>query len=76
MDLYGVGFSDIRMANSSTDYTYIYDYRVNTFPEEVYVHEFLHTLERTLWEYGFDTPELHSHKVYGYEQEKLEGLKN
>ena len=76
MDLYGIGFSDIRMANSSTDYTYVYDYRINTFPEEVYIHEFLHTLERTLWDYGYDIPELHSNKEYGYEQENLIGLKN
>lgn len=76
MDLYGIGFSDIRMANSSNDYTYKYDYRINVFPEEVYVHEFLHTLERTLIEYNYDIPALHDSEKYGYEQKKIVGLKD
>lgn len=76
MDLYGIGFSNIRMSNSSNDYTYIYDSRVNIFPEEVYVHEFLHTLERTLTEYGYDIPALHDSEEYGYEQKKLIGLRD
>ncbi len=33
---------------------YINDTRANTFPEEVFIHEFLHTLERILTEYGYD----------------------
>ena len=33
MDLYGIGFSNIRMSNVKNDYTYQYDYRINTFPE-------------------------------------------
>lgn len=74
MDLYGIGFSNIRMSTSSNDYTYKYDYRINTFPEEVYLHEFLHTLERTLGEYGYEIPELHSHEQYGYLEERLIGL--
>lgn len=76
MDLYGIGFSNIRMSNSNNDYTYKYDYRINIFPEEVYLHEFLHTLERTLGEYGYEIPELHAYKTYGYKEEKLIGLKN
>lgn len=75
MDLYGIGFSNIRMSNSSKDYTYQYDYRINTFPEEVYLHEFLHTLERTSGEYGYEVVELHNYKDYGYEEERLIGLK-
>ena len=31
---------------------YKYDTRINTFPEEVFLHEFLHSLERTAEEYG------------------------
>lgn len=75
MDIYGIGFSNIRMANSNNDYTYKYDYRVNTFPEEVYIHEFLHTLERTLNENNYKVPELHEYKHFGYEEERLIGLK-
>lgn len=75
MDLYGIGFSNIRMANSNNDYTYKYDYRINTFPEEVYIHEFLHTLERTLNEYNYEVPALHDYKKYGYEEKRLIGLK-
>ncbi len=75
MDLYGIGFANIRMPNNSNDYTYKYDYRINIFPEEVYIHEFLHTLERTSIEYGYEVPELHSHSNYGYEEQKLTTLK-
>lgn len=75
MDLYGIGFSNIRMSNLSNDYTYKYDYRINVFPEEVYIHEFLHTLERISTENGYDVPELHGYKTYGYNEEKLVGLK-
>ena len=76
MDLYGIGFSNVRMSNSSNDYTYIYDTRINIFPEEVYVHEFLHTLERNLIDYGYEIPALHDSEKYGYEQEKLIGLRD
>ena len=75
MDLYGIGFSNIRMSNSSNDYTYIYDSRVNIFPEEVYIHEFLHTLERILTENDYEIPALHDNEQYGYEQQKLIGLR-
>ena len=75
MDLYGIGFSNIRMSNYKNYYTYKYDYRINVFPEEVYLHEFLHTLERTLFEYNYEIPELHAYKQYGYDEEKLIGLK-
>ena len=46
MDYLGIGFSNIRLPNSEKSYTYQYNYRINTFPEEVFVHEFLQTLER------------------------------
>ena len=75
MDLYGIGFANVRMSTSSNDYTYKYDYRINIFPEEVYLHEFLHTLERTLMDYGYNIPELHDSEKYGYEQENLIGLR-
>ena len=44
-----IGFSDIRMPNDLQHSTmYKYDIRNDTFPEEVFVHEFLHSLERSL----------------------------
>jgi len=72
----GVGFSNIRLPNESNNYIYKYDTRINTFPEEVYIHEFLHTLERNSEEYGYEVPELHSYATYNYKEEKLIGLKN
>ena len=76
MDLYGIGFSNIRMPDSNNDYTYKYDLRINIFPEEVYIHEFLHTLERLMGEYDKEVIALHAYKTYGYNEEKLIGLKN
>lgn len=75
MDYLGIGFSNIRLPNSDKSYTYKYDARINTFPEEVFIHEFLHTLERNAQEYGFDRPELHDYAKYGYKDERLVGLK-
>lgn len=76
MDIYGIGFSNIRMSNYSNDYTYKYNYRVNTFPEEVFLHEFIHTLERTAKEYGYDVPSLHDYEIYGYKEQRVVGLKD
>lgn len=75
MDYYGIGFSNIRLPNSSKSYIYKYDTRINTFPEEVFMHEFLHSLERTAKEYGYERPELHSYEKYGYKNETLIGQK-
>lgn len=77
MDYYGIGFSNIRLPNdSSKSYTYKYSPYVNTFPEEVFLHEFLHSLERNLIEYGYEIPALHDNEKYGYEHQALIGLKN
>lgn len=75
MDYYGIGFSNIRLPNDSKSYIYKYNTRVNTFPEEVLLHEFLHSLERNAQEYGYDIPALHDYEKYGYTNEKLEGQK-
>ncbi|MBO6244127.1 MAG: hypothetical protein J6O41_06165 [Clostridia bacterium] len=75
MDYYGIGFSNIRLPNDSKNYIYKYNSRVNTFPEEVFLHEFLHSLERTAKEYGYERPELHNYEQYGYRNEPLEGQK-
>ena len=71
MDYYGIGFSNIRLPNDSNNSIYTYSDNLNTFPEEVYVHEFLHSLERTLQEYGYDIPQLHDYEKYGYKSESL-----
>lgn len=75
MDLHGIGYSNIRLPNDQKSYIYTYDSRINTFPEEVFVHEFLHSLERILMEYGYDIPQLHDNEKYGYKEQRLVGLK-
>lgn len=75
MDYYGIGYSNIRLPNDSRSYIYKYDSRVNTFPEEVFLHEFLHSLERNAGEYGFEIPALHDYEKYGYKNEMLTGQK-
>ena len=75
MDYYGIGFSNIRLPNDSKSYIYKYNARINQFPEEVFLHEFLHSLERNAKEYGYERPELHSYKEYGYKNEALIGQK-
>ena len=76
MDYYGVGFSNIRLPNDSRSYVYRYNTRVNLFPEEVFLHEFLHSLERTAKEYGYEIPNLHDFEQYGYKNEALLGEKS
>ena len=75
MDYYGIGFSNIRLPNDSKSYIYKYNQRINTFPEEVFLHEFLHSLERNAKEYGYERPELHDYEKYGYKNEVLVGQK-
>lgn len=75
MDLNGIGYSNIRLPNDSNSYIYTYNSYINTFPEEVFIHEFLHTLERILKERNYDIPALHDYKKYGYEDERLIGQK-
>ena len=71
----GIGFSNIRLPNSDKSYIYKYNERINRFPEEVFIHEFCHTLERNSQEWGYETPALHDNEKYGYKNESLEGLK-
>lgn len=75
MDYYGIGFSNIRLPNDKNSYIYKYNYRINTFPEEVFVHEFLHSLERNLNERNYTIPALHDYEKYGYKNKNLQGLK-
>ena len=44
MDLYNIGFSNIRLPNDKNNYIYKYSPIVNIFPEEVFIHEFLHAI--------------------------------
>lgn len=75
MDYYGIGFSNIRLPNDEKSYMYKYNTSINLFPEEVFLHEFLHSLERTAKEYKYEIPELHDYQKYGYENERLIGQK-
>ena len=75
MDINGIGYSNIRLPNDSNSYIYTYNRYINTFPEEVFIHEFLHTLERILKERDFDIPALHDYQKYDYADEKLIGQK-
>ena len=75
MDLNGIGYSNIRLPNNTSSYIYTYNSNINTFPEEVFIHEFLHTLERNLIERNYTIPALHDYKQYGYQDELLIGQK-
>lgn len=71
----GLGFSNIRLPDDDSNYIYKYDTRINTFPEEVLIHEFLHTLEKNAEEYNYERPELHDNLKYGYKNKAKIGLK-
>lgn len=75
MEYLGIGYSNIRLPDSESNYAYKFNYNFNTFPEEVFVHEFLHTLERNAKDYGYERPELHDYSKYGYTEDRLNGLK-
>ena len=68
-------FKNSKLIFSSLLYIYKYNSRINTFPEEVFLHEFLHSLERTAKEYGLSRPELHDYERFGYKNEALIGQK-
>lgn len=76
MEYKGIGYSNIRMPTSSKSYALKYDKELNQFPEEVFVHEFLHSLELNSEEYGYECPQLHSNEKYGYSEDKIKGLYN
>lgn len=73
MDMYGIGYSLIRINKNANVYNYKYGI-TNQAPEEVYVHEFLHTLERNIIERGYTIPALHDYEKYGYTVKPIEGL--
>lgn len=72
-----IGFSNIRMPNDLQHSTmYKYDIRNDIFPEEVFVHEFLHSLERNLLERGYVFPALHDNEKFGYKSQVKTGLRD
>ena len=72
-----IGFSNIRMPNDLRNSTmYKYNIKNDTFPEEVFVHEFLHSLERNLTEKGYTFPAVHDNEKFGYENLNKTGLKD
>ena len=73
MEYNGIGYSNIRMPDDRNNKIYQYT-STNTFPEEVFVHEFLHTLERNEQENGNDIANLHDYEKYGYENDRVTGL--
>lgn len=71
-----IGFSNIRMPNDLKNSTmYKYDIRNDIFPEEVFIHEFLHSLERNLNEKEYVFPALHDNEKFGYQTQAKSGLK-
>ena len=66
----GKGFSNVRIIQQQTN-----NYTTNTFTEEVFVHEFLHTLERNARENGYEVPNLHDYNVYNYVDDRNDGLR-
>ena len=75
MEYRNIGFSNIRLPEDQNSYIYKFDPKVNLFPEEVLIHEFLHTLERNASEYGEERPALHDYTKYGYKSEQLISIK-
>lgn len=75
MEYMGIGFSNIKLPTDRSNVIYEYYVNQNTFPEEVFVHEFLHSLERDLLEYGYHFPALHDNEKYGYQSDNVVGLK-
>ena len=76
MEYQNIGFSNIRLPNDKNSYMYRYDTGVNQFPEEVFLHEFLHTLEKNATDNGYQVPALHDHAKYGYQSELYISLAN
>ncbi len=74
MDFHDIGFANIRLPNDAKSYIYKYNSNINLFPEEAFVHEFCHTLERISKENGYEYPILHDYEKYGYKNELKYGL--
>ena len=74
MEYKQIGFFNIRLPDNRN--SGIYEYSIfNKFPQEVFLHEFLHTLERNEQENGNQIAKLHDNEKYGYTESATEGLK-
>ena len=74
MEYKQIGFSNIRLPDDRN--SGLYEYSIfNKFPQEVFLHEFLHTLERNEQENGNQIAKLHDNEKYGYTESATEGLK-
>lgn len=73
MEYNQVGFANIRLFEDNNN-SYEYS-NSNTFPEEVFVHEFIHTLERNEKDNGNDIISLHDFAKYGYTEDRIVGLR-
>lgn len=72
-----IGYSNIRLpvTNNNGRHMFKYDRLKNTFPEEVFIHEFLHNLERVSRDYELDYIPIHNYSDYGYASETASKLK-
>lgn len=68
-----IGFSNIRLPDDRNSNIYKYS-NYNTFPQEVFVHEFLHTLEKNEQANGNKIAQLHDNELYGYKMKNINGL--
>lgn len=75
MEYNQIGYSNIRLPSDRDSRLYEYS-SYNTFPQEVLLHEFLHTLERNEQDNGNNIANLHDNEIYGYEEQKVNGLEN
>ena len=75
MEYNPIGYSNIRLPDDRNSSIYQYS-STNRFPQEVFVHEFLHTLERNEQENGNQVANLHDYEQYGYENSDVYGLFN
>lgn len=75
MTYQGIGFSNIRVSSDMNSTVYKYS-RYNQFPEEVFVHEFIHDLERISMEAELETPQLHNYELYGYKVDRQFGMRD
>lgn len=72
-----IGYSNIRLPITYEHgrHMFIYDRNRNTFPEEVFVHEFLHSLETVCKEEEISYPSIHDYSNFGYQNNTKSKLK-
>lgn len=75
MNYHDIGFANINLPSDEKNYIFKYSPSINLFPEEAFVHEFLHTMENISKDNGFDYPILHDYEKYGYKMEPLVSIK-